>query len=168
MKLTTKRKLLVGCAIVAMIGGACTSPSAPSSDSNAAAGTYTLATIDGGGLPAQTVPALAVNGGCVGFTDSATLTLVASGTPSDQTYDLQMRAHFTCPNGPGPNLTASDSGRWTASGNTLTFTSTGNSAGTNLNLGSGMLNGSTLTVAIDAPSYTPNVASTRVNTEWRR
>ena len=37
-----------------------------------------------------------------------------------------------------------------------------------LNMSSATLNGSTLSVSLDAPSYTQGVAGQRVTTEWRK
>lgn len=97
----------------------------------------------------------------MGITDSGTLTL--KGGP--QTYDATMSAHFVCLIPPINNVTTTESGTWSVNGSTITFTRSG---GVVLNMSSATLNGSTLSVSLDAPSYTQGVAGQRVTTEWRK
>ena len=140
---------------------ACTSsgstPTAPSAEVTAAAGTYSLVSIDGATLPTVTVTTP-----CTGFTDSGTLALT---TPSS--YNVGLKAHFICISGPGPVVTTDESGTWTVSGGNITFTPTPRS-GPILTMSVAALSGSTLTLSFDAPSYGQGIPDRRVSSVWRK
>ena len=133
------RYLMASCLVVAVAASGCASSTSP--DDAAAAGTYTLTAISGGTPPVVTIPNGA--GGCVGTVNGGSFIL-----NSDNSYSLQLNARFTCPTPPINNLTASEQGTWSASGNTITFT------GPNiLGPGSATLNGNTMSVSMNVTSY---------------
>jgi hypothetical protein len=152
------RWMTVSCLLVLLVISGCNSNTGPSSAGGGAAGTYSLTAISGTAPPLVTIPNGA--GGCVGTVDRGTFTL-----DSNNRYTLQLFAHFTCPSPPVNNLTTSEQGTWSASGNNLTFT------GPNvLSPASATLDGRTLSVSMNVTSYgSPSENNgQRVPTTWQK
>lgn len=84
-----------------------------------------------------------------------------------ETYELTMRAHFVCLVGPDNAVSTGENGNWLAPGEGMIAFAP---QGTNLlKMSNGSLNGSVLTLSLDAPTYAPgNAGAARVTTEWRR
>ena len=125
----------------------------------AAAGLYTLQQINGASLPALSVAS--PPNPCPGFTDSGTLTL----RTNPQTFTLNERSHIECRNGAGDSFNSNADGNWSLQGGTITFTTQGSDR---FNLGPGLLSGSTLMFAFDAPHANTGNPALRVNSVWRK
>lgn len=155
------RTFAVAAALLAAAAGCSGGGTAPDAVS-AAAGTYTLVTINGSALPLLTVPS-GLNANCTGFADAGTLVLTSGS------YDLKLNAHFICQDPPTNFVVGGQVGTWSESGDQITFVPGLSSQNIALNLSAGTVNGSTLTVAMDLPSYAPSgVGAGRANTEWRK
>ncbi len=113
-------------------------------------------------MPLLTVPS-GLNANCTGFTDSGTLALARTG------FDLKLNAHFVCATPPINSVVGGQVGTWSETGGQVAFAPASSSQNLALNLSAGTLNGSTLTLSLDLPSYAPSgVSAGRATTVWRK
>ncbi len=123
----------------------------------AASGTYVLQQINGGGLPAITVPS--PPNSCPVVTDNATLVLTAR----PQVFEVTENSRNDCQIGTNTTFRSSIAGTWSLSGGTVTFTPGGT---TSLQLGQGTLAGSTLTILLSPPHVETGKTTAPVNSVW--
>ena len=123
----------------------------------AASGSYALQQINGGGLPAVTVPS--PPNSCPVVTDNATLVLTAR----PQVFEVTENSRNDCRIGANITFRSSIAGTWSLSGGTVTFTPGGASS---VQLGQGTLAGSTLTLLFGPPHVETGKTTDRVNSTW--
>ena len=126
----------------------------------AALGVYTLQTVNGAGMPATTVTSPPAT--CAVITDNATLTLTANG--SERHYEVTETSRTDCRLGSNSSFRSGTGGTWTLSGNTITFTASGD----NFLLDAATLSGSSLTMTVRPPHIDAGREAPRVNTVWRK
>jgi len=127
---------------------------------SAALGTYTLATVNGVGLPATTVSSPPAT--CAVVTDNATLSLTADN--GERRYEVRETSRTTCPIGSNTNFQSGSTGTWTISGNTITFTPLSD----NFLLDAATLSNGSLTMTVRPPHIDAGREAPRVTTVWRK
>jgi hypothetical protein len=142
------------------VPSAANSPTTPTVDAamQAVAGTYTLQTVNGAGLPAITVTSPPAS--CRVATDNATLLLNATSGE----YEVIENSRTECTLGPSSTFRSSSGGSWSLSGGSITFTA----RSTNYVFDVGTLNGSTITVTAIPPHADAGITPARINMVFRK
>jgi hypothetical protein len=142
-------------------GAACgvqtsTTPQPQSPAAQAAVGTYALTV-----LGASSLPRVVVLSPCIGSMDRGGLLLRGDGT-----FEMSMDGSFVCANGPGPNVSYVETGRWALLGeNTIVLSTFGSRV---FSASAGTLNGSSITMDLDVPSSAPDIPPTRMSATFTK